>query len=89
MGSTLSQDMKDAIQNIMLLEAEMRHFQLIWKYTERGKGPKDWDDIVEDAGIFIKRISTANPISACTILLNELKSCSKNTLSIMSDAENN
>lgn len=72
----------------MLLEVKMRHFQLIWKYTEKGKGFKEWDDIVGDSGIFIKRISTANPILACTILLNELKLCSKNTLSIMSDAEN-
>lgn len=56
--------------------------------TEKGKGFKEWDDTVEDSGIFIKRISMANPISACTILLNELKPCSKNTLSIMSDAEN-
>lgn len=55
----------------------MRIFQLTWKYTEKRKGFKQWDGIFEDARIFIKRISTANPILTCTILLNELNSCSK------------
>lgn len=49
-------------------------------YTERRKGFEEWDDTVEDDRIFIKRISIANPISACSILLKELKPCSKNTL---------
>lgn len=71
----------------MLLDAKMRHFQLISKYTETTKGFRKGDDTDEDAGIFINGISTSNPISTCSILLNKLKPRSKNTLSIMSDAE--
>lgn len=72
----------------MFLEVKRRLFRLIWKYTERRKGFEEWDDTGEDDWIFIKRISTANPISACSILLKELKSCRKNTLYTMCDSEN-